>query len=40
MAEFFWAKTYRSAAAAMLVILSVLALLDRLTRPGLDASPQ
>jgi len=38
MAEFFWAKTYRSAAAAMLVILSVLALLDRLTRPGLDAS--
>lgn len=38
MAEFFWAKTYRSAAAAMLVILSVLALMDRLTRPGLDAN--
>ena len=37
MAEFFWAKTYRSAAAAMLVILSVLALIDRLTRPDLEA---
>ncbi len=39
MAEFFWAKTVRSAAAAMLGTLGVLALLDRLTRAAFESDP-
>jgi len=36
MAEFFWANTYRSAAAVVLGATGLLALLDRVTRPSFD----
>ncbi len=38
MTQFFWANTYRSAAAALLGALGVLALLDRATRPDFGSN--